>query len=221
MYTPGEEELYLLEIDRLDSDELRRLFRLRRDEALYTSRRLVTTFAARAGSDTLETHDVDEEEGSVSLEIDDDADSTFDTSAEEESLFDETEDESSGSEDDDDASAGEDEDTFEDEGGSDSDESTTDSDSDGDDSTYIEDSTSDGDGGGTSLVEDIRILGDLHTLMKQFLEHNAQLCLIQFVSNKRDGKENDGPSLIRAMVPWTLASEDRSEIGGLLAGISL
>ena len=209
IYTPGEEVQYLAEIEQLDNNELRQFFRSRREEALRISKKLAIAFTALAVS---EIQDVDEEEGGASLETDD-AGSSFDTT-EEESLFGETDGEGCDSEYDDDASSVEDEDISEEF----EDDSMTDPDGDGDDSTYTDGSPSEGDDedSTSSVLEDVSTLKDLHTLMKELLEHNSQLCLIQLILDNRDGKENVGPSLIRAMVPWALGSEDRRDIDRLL-----
>ncbi|KAK3934984.1 hypothetical protein QBC46DRAFT_413441 [Diplogelasinospora grovesii] len=82
------------------------------------------------------------------------------------------------------------------------------------DEEYEDDSSVDGkdsilDGDSQALV------GDFYAFITAILKHNPALCLIQFTLNKKNGKENDGTSLIQAMFSWHFGPEDRDEVADL------
>ena len=189
---------------------MKELLQSHREGALNAGKKLAAAFAAAASSGYLrDNHEYE----STNMSDDNMSDDERSVETTEDDIVYETDDDSSLSE--------EDTDSEEDEYASEGYECDSAATDDSDDGTFVEHggTISDSDGDTTySLVEDdIRTLvDDFHGLMKEILERNSTLCLIQFMLNKRAGKENDGPSLVRAMLPWPFSIEDRDEAGSLL-----
>lgn len=199
-YSFGKEDMFIKNLEELNKIELKALLRLHREGALNAGKKLAAAFTA-AATGFLDSFDDDDHDIS-------DSDNTFDDS-EEESDYD-TEDDSSVDEDKSNYSG---DDEYQYTLICDEDDTLTE---DRDDSTFIEDD-SDEHSCYSTVDDDVHILvRNFHELMKQILEHNSAACLIQFMLNKHDGKENDGSSLIQAMLPWTFSLEDRVEADILL-----
>lgn len=191
-YTFSKDEMFIKRLEKLDKIELKELLRFHRGGALNAGRELAAVFTAAAAgfSDDLDDHD------SISSS---DGDSTFNDSEEDSTPS--TKDDSSIDEEESDISSEDYEyqhisETYDD------DDSPSPSEE-ADDSTFVEDD-SEVESSYSTVDRDVQMLvEDFHELMRKILEHNSAACLIQFVLNKQIGREYDGPSLVRAMLPWT------------------
>ncbi|KAK3940979.1 hypothetical protein QBC46DRAFT_407675 [Diplogelasinospora grovesii] len=180
-----------------------------RGGAINAGKRLNAAFARAARSCLSQNENENEDED------EDEDNSTSDE--EEDDWFDEDEDDSSFEEDEDDGTFsgtfGEDDGTFDEDDSTFQDEEDSTFDEDGEDSS-VDDYDSIVYGNVQALVE------DFHDLMTAILKHNSALCLVQFTLNKKNGKENNGTSLIRAMFSWRFNLEDREESLGDLPHLS-
>jgi hypothetical protein len=206
-YTSGKEEEYFKDIAELDKISLAELLRSHQVAAHNACKALAATFTA-AATGLLDNIDGNDSGTTYTSE----ADSTG--SAEEDSAYDTDDDETEddGFDDDDmsDTSSGNDDYHYASEIYYENDTPTED----GDDSSFVDDDHSET---SSSVYDDVwRMEMSFHTLMREVLEHNAASCLIQFALSMQGGKGNDGPSLVRAMVPWTFDKKDNDMEANLI-----
>ncbi|KAH8655574.1 hypothetical protein BX600DRAFT_440085 [Xylariales sp. PMI_506] len=196
----GKEERFLREIEELDDNKLIELLQSHQESAFTTSKSLAAAFTGAISMSFLRSRHNDESRENSN--VDEDEYSSSCTEIEDDDSISEDDDNDTSDEGDDCGTSEENEGEYDDEYG--------DGHYDYDNSSYH--NSNEGslfDEAGRIFDEDIRsLVEDFHKLMKEIMEHNSASCLIQFMLNKRTGKQDDGVSLVRAMVPWNFDLDD-------------
>ncbi|KAH8655735.1 hypothetical protein BX600DRAFT_440225 [Xylariales sp. PMI_506] len=194
------EERLLKEIEELDDNKLIELLQSHQESAFTTGKRLAAAFTNAISMSFFQSHLNDESR--ENSHVDEDEYSSSCTEIEDDDFISEDDDNDISDEGDDFGTSEENEGDYDDEycdGHYNYDNSSFHNSNEG--SLFDEASS--------IFDEDIRsLVEDFHNLMKEIMEHNSASCLIQFMLNKRTGKQDGGVSLVRAMVPWNFDVDD-------------